>query len=213
MDDRELKLNSLSRYSKDSPLFILEEHGHCEVPAGCGGVVLRWRNPRAGVPFTMWLHTAGDCAFRLDGAEPPSSRPVVSYGEHVLAFTLSGVDPDFMVLMFAGGHRPEERRNVRRSRPDPVETTIVSAADGSWRYSLAEPADDTWMHAGFDDSGWSPMVPQEERPPPDEQGRDRDAYRVGRLAEFGAAGLGVAGRGERIWVRKAFTIPAPEEEA
>jgi hypothetical protein len=31
--DRDLKLNSLSRYSKESPLLILEEHGHCEVPA------------------------------------------------------------------------------------------------------------------------------------------------------------------------------------
>lgn len=43
MPDRELKLNSISRFSKQSPRLVLEEHGHCEVPAGCGGVVLRWR--------------------------------------------------------------------------------------------------------------------------------------------------------------------------
>jgi sulfatase modifying factor 1 len=28
---------------------VLEAHSHCEVPAGCGGVVLQWRNPSAGL--------------------------------------------------------------------------------------------------------------------------------------------------------------------
>jgi hypothetical protein len=31
--DRDLKLNSIDRYVKSSPRFVLEEHGHCEVPA------------------------------------------------------------------------------------------------------------------------------------------------------------------------------------
>jgi hypothetical protein len=93
VDERELRLNSLARYPKSSPLFVLEEHGHCEVPAGCGGVVLRWRNPRAGVPVHMWLYHEGDGALFLDGASLPSARPVVSFGEHVLAFELAVADP------------------------------------------------------------------------------------------------------------------------
>jgi hypothetical protein len=41
MAGKDLRLNSLSRYTKRSPEYVLEEHSHCEVPAGCGGVVLR----------------------------------------------------------------------------------------------------------------------------------------------------------------------------
>ena len=40
----EQQLNSLSRFRKQPGRLVLEEHGHCEVPAG-GGVVLRRRNP------------------------------------------------------------------------------------------------------------------------------------------------------------------------
>lgn len=43
-------LNSIDRFRKRPQRFVLEEHGHCEIPAGCGGVVLRWRNPQAAVP-------------------------------------------------------------------------------------------------------------------------------------------------------------------
>ena len=39
----EQRLNSVDRFRKKSERLVLEEHGHCEVPAGCGGVVLRWR--------------------------------------------------------------------------------------------------------------------------------------------------------------------------
>jgi hypothetical protein len=214
MRDRKLKLNSLGRYSKASPLYILEEHGHCEVPAGCGGVVLRWRNPRAGVPFTMWLYTGGTCELRLDGAVPPSSRPLVPFGEHVLAFTMTEVDPAFMVLKFAGGHRPDEERDLRRSAPEVSEMTLVSAVEGNWRHTFTEPEDDAWMFPGFDDSGWAPMVRREDRPPlPEGQNWDPHSYKLNRLAGFGATGLGVEGRGGRVWIRKVFTIPGPGEEA
>ena len=53
MPDRELKLNSISRSSKQSPRLVLEEHGHCEVPAGCGGVVLRWRGHDDPIPVKL----------------------------------------------------------------------------------------------------------------------------------------------------------------
>ena len=33
---RELKLNTLGRYGKNASHLVLEEHSHCEVPAGCG---------------------------------------------------------------------------------------------------------------------------------------------------------------------------------
>ncbi|MDT0549692.1 MULTISPECIES: hypothetical protein [Streptomyces] len=211
MDERELKLNSLSRYAKASPKFILEEHGHCEVPAGCGGVVLRWRNPRAGVPVTMWLETDGPGDMYLDGTAPSSSRPLVPFGTHVLAFAIAECDPAYTTLMFAGLHKPDEDIHVQTTAPQNVaETSVLSAADGSWKYSFDEPEDDAWMRPGFDDGGWQPMVDRPDRRPPEDPERAAEPYRVRRLKGFGAAGLGVSGRGGRVWIRKVFTIADPE---
>jgi hypothetical protein len=53
MPDHKLKLNGLSRYTKQSPRLVLEEYSHCEVPAGYGGVVLRWRNPDQPLPMLV----------------------------------------------------------------------------------------------------------------------------------------------------------------
>jgi hypothetical protein len=204
--DRELKLNSLSRYSKESPLFILEEHGHCEVPAGCGGVVLRWRDPRAGTPLTMRIYAAGECAVVLDGQPPPSARSVVPFGEHALGFAVSGFDPEYLVLMFVAANEPPERRTT--GVDDPV--SIVTAADGTWRYTVQRPADDGWRHPGFDDRGWREMRRLDERRPPEDPKRDYDRYAVRRLTEAGAVGLGVAEAAETVWIRKEFTLHAPD---
>ncbi|HEX2314904.1 MAG TPA: hypothetical protein VHJ17_14275 [Thermomonospora sp.] len=213
MKDRELKLNSLSRYSKASPLFILEEHGHCEVPAGCGGVVLRWRNPRDGVPVTMWLYSGGPCDTYLDGEPLSSGRPLVPYGEHVLAFAVSEIDPAHMVLMFAGVHRgSDDEHGVTTTPPEPGGVSVLSAPDGTWRYTLTEPGDDTWALPGFDDTDWPSMVPLEERPPVEEGKWDPHAYRIRQLTERGASGLGVQGDGDRVWIRKEFTVPRPGGE-
>lgn len=219
MDERELKLNSLSRYAKTSPHFILEEHGHCEVPAGCGGVVLRWRNPRAGVPFTMWLETDGPGKMYLDGTAPSSSRPLVPFGTHVLAFEIAAYDPAYTTLMFAGLYKQDDDIHVRTTASDRGEqTSVLSAADGTWKYCLDEPEDDTWTRPGFDDDGWRPMVERSERRPPEDPERNTEPYRVRKLREFGAAGLGIpgggggagaGGGGGRVWVRKVFNVSDP----
>ncbi|GIG88953.1 hypothetical protein [Plantactinospora endophytica] len=209
MPDRELKLNSVSRYAKESPLFILEEHGHCEVPAGCGGVVLRWRDPLAGVPLRVQLYAAGECRFLLDGVEPPSARPVVPYGEHVLAFTVADVDPAFIALMFAAVHRPGHDPHVDSTPEQAVEISILSTVDGGWRWSPVEPADDRWTRPGFDDGDWAPMEPRTAHRPPEGTGWDQAGYQVGRLGELGAVGLGVPVAADRIWVRAGFRLTPP----
>ncbi|MGI5146626.1 hypothetical protein ACQEVC_09610 [Plantactinospora sp. CA-294935] len=208
MRDRELRLNSVSRYAKESPLFILEEHGHCEVPAGCGGVVLRWRDPLAGIPLRIRLHAAGECRMLLDGAEPPSARPVVPYGEHVLACTVAEVDPAYIALMFAAVYGPGDSHVD--STPEPAgETSILSTVDGTWRWSSTEPADDAWTRTGFDDTGWAPMELRAEHRPPEGTGWDQAGYQVRQLGELGAVGLGVPDGTGPIWVRKTFRL-APD---
>ncbi|MFX0095185.1 MAG: hypothetical protein ACFFBD_25855, partial [Candidatus Hodarchaeota archaeon] len=84
---RKLRLNSLSRYSKKSARLILEEYSHCEIPAGCGGVVLRWIDPREKVYFNLERVICGSYEIFLDGDPPPKySTPNLEYGEHVLTF-------------------------------------------------------------------------------------------------------------------------------
>jgi hypothetical protein len=198
--DRELKLNSLSRYSKESPLLILEEHGHCEVPAGCGGVVLRWRDPRAGVPLIMRMYVEGECTLLLDGQSPPAARSIVPFGEHVLGFVVSGFDPAYLVLMFTAADEPPSRS----SRPGSF--LLATAADGTWRYTVDRPDGEGWLHAGFDDGDWSELEERAERRPPEDPDRDYARYRVGRLADAGAVGLGVARDAPRVWIRREFTL-------
>jgi hypothetical protein len=208
VDERELRLNSLARYAKSSPMYVLEEHGHCEVPAGCGGAVLRWRNPRAGVPVRMWLYREGDGALFLDGASLPSARPVVSFGEHVLAFELGVADPRYTVLMFAAWYPPPPGASVdvRSSAEQDVVVSVLSAADGTWRYTARSPDGDEWMLSGFDDSRWQAMVAREDRRPPQDPKSDYGKYTFEKLGRLGAAGLGVPGGSGRIWVRRAFEV-------
>ena len=78
MDERELRLNSI-RFDKQSPRLTLEEHSHCEVPAGCGGVVLRWRQ-RTTIPLEIWLHVVGEFQAFLDGKSLISGRPLLEQG-------------------------------------------------------------------------------------------------------------------------------------
>lgn len=208
MAGRDLKLNSLSRYSKESPLLILEEHGHCEVPAGCGGVVLQWRDPQAGVPLVMRLYAGGECTVLLDGTPPPTAQASVPFGDHALGFMVSGFDPAYLVLMFTAANEPPLRRTSGGANEEPV--SIVTADDGSWRYTTEEPRDDGWLRPGFDDSGWPAMVSRPERRPPADPKRDFDKYRVERLAEKGAIGLGVApgtsAGTSAAWIRREFTL-------
>ncbi|TDB86224.1 hypothetical protein E1264_18575 [Actinomadura sp. KC216] len=204
MDERGLKLNSLARYSKSSSMFVLEEYGHCEVPAGCGGVVLRWRNPRDGVPLRMHLYMNGDGAIYLDGEPPPSGIPVVSFGEHVLAFELALADPAYAVLSFAAAFPPEWPR-VNATGPDEPSVSVVSAADGTWKYTTRDPGEG-WTSSGFDDALWRPMVANEELQPPEDPDRDTGRWRFQAVQRHGGTGLGVPEPAARVWVRKTFEV-------
>ncbi len=203
-----LRLNSIARYQKQSPEYVLEEHSHCEVPAGCGGVVLRWRNPHLSVPIEMRLYAVGAVSFMLDGDEPLSSRPLVPYGDHVLCWTIAEFDPTAAILLFAGVCDTSAINVSVTPPPDGNGNPIYTATDGSWRYTYTAPADNDWLRPHYDDSAWLPMVT---RPvtPPDEKAYGA-AYRLKRLQEAGAEGLGVVGAIEKVWIRRRFSLaPKP----
>jgi hypothetical protein len=220
-DDKGLNLNSLDRYAKHSPRFILEEYSHCEVPAGCGGVVLRWRDPKAGVPVEFWHYTPGKLeALFIDGVQQTISRPLVPPGQHVLGLCLTGVNPSAGFLMLAALYRAKGLA-YHAHEDEKVQPHFVTVPDGSWRYTLAAPADDNWHDLDFQDSDWLPLVV---RALPSLNERDYGEYRRKQIQEYNVQPLGFPEKQKTIiqpvkdtispeqpdlltvWVRKVFTI-------
>jgi hypothetical protein len=202
MAERDLKLNSI-RYVKESPGLVLEEHGHCEVPAGCGGVILRWRE-RSRIPIEFWLHTGASKTVYLDGKAVTTGRPLVAPGKHVLALHFARIEPGDGVLMAACIYDEKQFRNVRFNPPSGRTFRMLSLADGTWKYTTETPLDDSWMMPVYDDSRWRPMSPRD-LPKPAEDDRAA-AHRIKHIEGLGGQGLGIDEPAGALLVRRAFTL-------
>jgi hypothetical protein len=234
----EQPLNSLGRFRKQPGRLVLEEHSHCEVPAGCGGVVLRWRNPFALVPLTVHVYAPVKVVCVFDGAPADVGRVDLAPGRHVAAFVLKDfepsdlMDPRTCVLTFAASHDPGQCQRVLPSAVAEPAVKVLSRGDGTWKFSLNEPPAD-WLSLAFNDHGWPALV---EVPTPKGTGGDLGDYQLNRCAGKGAACLGLLGPTKRegraawwqrllawagptsgaaapggIWVRKVFELAPPEE--
>lgn len=204
----EQQLNSLERFRKRSPGLVLEQHSHCEVPAGCGGVVLRWRDPRAARPLCVHVYTSGKSECWIDGEPLARGRAELAPGRHVLAIAVErGARAR---LLRAALLDPE---GVRAHGPAGVEVPIrvLSSADRSWKATLAPPPEG-WQAPELDDSGWEALAACRM---PEVRWDAPGAYQWRACEEAGASGLGFAslppGEGEYgpVWVRKAFEVPTP----
>jgi hypothetical protein len=208
-DDDELRLNDLTRFRKTSPRLALEAHSHCEVPAGCGGVVLRWRRPDAPIGLSLFKYIAGAAeGFCIDGRAIEEQRMVVDPGEHVLSFVVDDPGDEGFIMMRLG-----------------LEPTIVTArcanavsqTDGRLRAALAPPPDG-WRLTGFDDSDFVALVEKAVREP---KGNEKWSW---QYLQRDAKGLGLPTpddgdsrltrwlsalrrpRIERVWVRFTFRV-------
>ncbi len=204
----EQQLNSVERFRKQPGRLILEEHSHCEVPAGCGGVVLRWRNPFAAVPVTAQFYSPTRATFLIDGVAPPTARVDLAPGRHVVAFVLENADLSAGLFLFAAVHEPKTRQGTQAVVEQPLR--VLSADKDAWRSCLDAPPDD-WATVAFDDSGWPVLV---QVPAPQLVQEDAGYWSLRRCTELGASCLGLpppplTGRGT-VWVRKVFEIPAPQ---
>ena len=79
MARRRFRLNSLSRYTKKSDRLVLDTYS-----AGCGGIVLRWRDPNEGMPIRFNLAATSMTELYLDG-QPIERATILAPGEHVMA--------------------------------------------------------------------------------------------------------------------------------
>lgn len=205
---REQPTNSLERFRKRSPRLVLEEHDHCEVPAGCGGVVLRWRNPHAAQPYFLhaWV-AAGEWTVLLDGAAPPSTRIDLAPGPHVLAFSLADADRAGALLTCALLYDPADGTRSTISQTRHL-SDVWSAGDDTWLAAITPPPDG-WATVEAPLTGWIPLI---EVAAPRLRGSEEGQYRLEHCQWIGARCLGLrGGRGRGpVWVRRPFTVAAPE---
>jgi hypothetical protein len=200
----EQRLNTLDRFRKHPGRLVLEEYSHCEVPAGCGGAVLRWRNPLATLPFTVHLHPAAACY--IDGKAPQTSRVDLAPGPHALALVLTRVEPSTALLLAAVVFDPPPSPRARRGDLIEHPLKVLSAADGTWKFCLDLPADEAWTMPDFDDATW-PALAQATNA--ERIRRLRDAYQGRQCLDLGAVGLSLPAD-QTVCVRKSFVVPVPQ---
>jgi hypothetical protein len=181
---------------KSSPTYVLEEHSHCEVPAGCGGVVLRWRDRFTAIPVDLAGTVIGAESWetRIDGQELASARPLFPPGLHVVVIAVRGVVAgEFAFLVWA-------------TSPDAGEVPLLRTP-GPWRAHGSEPDPVAWSDPDFDVSSWSECVPTEVAD------TKETPYSVRRLRTLGAGPLSVEpsildGAAPRVWLRAVLDLPA-----
>jgi hypothetical protein len=213
MAKRGLNLNSLGRYAKQSSRLILEQHSHCEVPAGCGGVVLRWRSDLSEVPVLLHSFGNGKSKLFIDGVSPTSSQALIPFGDHVLSLALEELPKD-AILAVAAVHNTSRVLPVSQQLGEVL--NVISDADGTWKSTTVKPDDDGWMKSGFDDSSWALL--KAAQPPVLEK---RQMYTRENMWEIhlqmaldaGAKCLDVTSPSGRMWVRRAFRITKQGENA
>jgi hypothetical protein len=195
-DDDDLRINTLHRFAKHSPRIILHEYSHCEVPAGCGGVVLRWIAPEQGSPAELRLSTLRSRTTTwFDGDKLETSLFMLKPGGHVVAVHLRSEDASRVQPFTFQIHYD------RRGRPD-----VLARSSPVWRAVTTRPPDD-WSARDFDDRGWPPppLITDEElaaldKWPREYYGRDR------------AQGMQVFAVASELWLRVAFIAPEDTRE-
>lgn len=180
---------TLNRLRKRGQSLILEEHSSCEVPAGCGGVVLRWVRPDA--PCTVDLRHFGGTPMKIwvDGNELERERVVLAPGPHVLCFEYSTAERAVLMAALKLCHRQVPRMK------------LLSADDGTWRCSWAEPVP-SWTDLDVDDSAWEPMVAHDVPDLSERTGK----WRVEWLTGEGATPIGSPSRKRRGFLSRSPTL-------
>ena len=154
------------------------------MPAGCGGVVLRWYDPRAGVPVLFRAYIPGPSRIFLDGAALASSRPLVAPGHHVLAIELEASLPGQGLVTFSATYDPTPGDEAGRAR------VLLSLPGGAWVFNTSPAPDDGWRVCDDDPSGWVPMV-QSPMDTPDRKSGWGSWNRFDALTRLGAQPLGM----------------------
>ncbi|AKQ66555.1 hypothetical protein A176_003467 [Myxococcus hansupus] len=162
------------------------------MPAGCGGVVLRWRKPGAPIGISLRVYVAGGAKdLCLDGKPLVEQRTTLTPGPHVVSFQADAPGSAGFVLMKA------ELNPEISTASNPV---AASSANGQWKAST-RPPHDGWRHPGFFDSDFAPMVALPvPKPAPSSQ------EWLWEWLRKDVTGLGVETPAAMAWVRWSFHL-------
>ena len=197
MSNGDLNINSIDRFRKNSERLILEQHGSCEVPAGCGGVVLRWHNPFEGRPVAFTGALAGRMDLFVNG-QAIATRAILPFGENVIALRLTELDSRYPFLFASRLDIPQSAQS-EQSDEDLILTEGCSQTDGEWLYSVEPDGDDVWIELEFDDSEWTPLLELNEDYPEENRWRFESVeHRGGRPLKLPQA--------ESICIRRKLII-------
>ena len=199
MDDDELVLNGLRKRGHG---LILEEHSHCEVPEGCGGVVLRWVRPDAPVDLDIRVF-AGSATVTVwvDGVTPPRTRVRLAHGAHVLGFAVE-----------TASETPSLLAHVELLQRSVADNSIVTTSGEPW-FTTATPPLDGWMLPAANLTNWLPAVVR-----PEPATTKREEWQLGILKKSGATAVGHAEKKRRllgilpgdvvtkVWFRRVFAV-------
>jgi hypothetical protein len=201
-DEEALRLNTLHRFSKHSPRLLLQEYSHCEVPAGCGGVVLRWIEREGGLPSILRMAALGPIRCWLDDHELISSTVELHGGEHVLALEVTELPRANTPLAV--------RLDV--NLPNNSTTLLRSAEASRWWLTANQPSR-AWSTLGYDPAahGWSRALehPDHAAEVPHEQRWRWSSLTREPFAErphLPAAARPLALPSTRAWLRCEFTL-------
>ena len=145
---KRFRLNSLSRFTKESERLILETHS-----AGCGGIVLRWRDPDEGLPIFLLCYSSLEMDTMLDG-KPVGRRPIIKPGEHVLAIRcgpskLRDVTPHYL----------SQTATIDSPESGFMDSEVIPELTSNTRWKCSVEHEPGWETDGFDDSNWENMSP------------------------------------------------------
>lgn len=187
--DDELDINTVDRFTKRADSLILEHHSHCEVPAGCGGVVLRWRDPTEGVPLVIEWFCPHSVELAIDGKPSAGGYLVTPLGPHDLELSIQvrKAAPCLLALSMRSGGP---------TLGDDAIDELSTHADGTW----------TWVPADDADAVPTPLEASPVDPQTIEE--DRLRWRALRLSRRGAQLLELPDVAvpTTILVRKRITI-------
>jgi hypothetical protein len=152
----------------------------------------------------LWLCSLAAARPYLDGAEFISARPLVTPGDHVLALRVSEIKMSDGILMAAFCFDLAQCPSAKIVPASGNESGVLTLADGTWKYSTAEPDHESWMRPGYDDTAWRPMVGREfPKPAKDNWSATQ---RMSKITERGGEGLGIDRPPEVVLIRKTFHL-------
>lgn len=188
-------INRFRRYEKESDRLILEEHS-----AGCGGILLRWRNAVDGDPVRLMLAHSGEATLFIDGKEAKSHRMILSVGSHQLAIRVT--QPMDAPQMFGLVGLPDDPDS---SYYDEVVVPGLATGQPGWRFKQVIDADDRldWIQPEFDDQDWL------ELPTTSLSEDNYDHWKYRHVQRLGGVLLNTepsSGGYQELWARKAFVI-------